>query len=72
MVLGSSVRDNFYRAEGVSSSVSVDDVLSMVNLSHKQHDKAGRLSGGEKRRMEIGRSLTMSPARFFLDEPLPP
>jgi len=66
-----SVKDNLKIAlQGASTRrVSIDAVLEIVGLSDKAEIKAGRLSGGEKRRMEIGRCLTVSPSLLLLDEP---
>jgi lipopolysaccharide export system ATP-binding protein len=43
--------------------------LKKVGLYDMRKNIAGNLSGGEKRRLEIGRSLTLSPKFFLLDEP---
>jgi len=43
--------------------------LKKVGLFEKRKHIAATLSGGEKRRLEIGRSLTLNPKFFLLDEP---
>lgn len=43
--------------------------LKKVGLYEMRKNIAGTLSGGEKRRLEIGRSLTLNPKYFLLDEP---
>lgn len=43
--------------------------LTKVGLLDFQKHIAGTLSGGEKRRLEIGRCLTLNPKFFLLDEP---
>jgi lipopolysaccharide export system ATP-binding protein len=43
--------------------------LKKVGLYEMRKNMAGNLSGGEKRRLEIGRSLTLNPKFFLLDEP---
>lgn len=43
--------------------------LKKVGLYEMRKNIAGNLSGGEKRRLEIGRSLTLKPSFFLLDEP---
>jgi lipopolysaccharide export system ATP-binding protein len=44
-------------------------LLQELNLSHLAKNRAGRLSGGERRRLEITRVLVVSPKVVFFDEP---
>ncbi|OAI48158.1 ABC transporter ATP-binding protein [Planctomycetaceae bacterium SCGC AG-212-F19] len=46
-----------------------DDVLAQFGLSRLRKNNAGRLSGGETRRLEIARCLVCEPLLILLDEP---
>src|SRR5438128_2908330 len=46
-----------------------EQVIEQFGLTHVRNNKAGRCSGGEKRRLEIARCLVCEPNLILLDEP---
>jgi len=48
---------------------SVDETVSLVGLSEKADERVGRLSGGQRRRLDVALALIGDPDLLFLDEP---
>jgi lipopolysaccharide export system ATP-binding protein len=47
----------------------VEELLAQMNLERLRENRAYSLSGGERRRLEIARSLVLQPSFVLLDEP---
>jgi ABC-2 type transport system ATP-binding protein len=48
---------------------SVDEVLAIVGLAEKAGERARKLSGGQRRRLDLALALVGDPDLIFLDEP---
>jgi len=46
-----------------------EDVIALIGLEGKAEERAGRLSGGQQRRLDVGMALVGDPELLFLDEP---
>jgi ABC-2 type transport system ATP-binding protein len=52
-----------------SNPRDVEDVISLVGLTEKADDRARTLSGGQRRRLDVGLGIVGNPEVLFLDEP---
>jgi molybdate transport system ATP-binding protein len=51
-------------------ATNLDDIVDLLGIAELLDRRPGRLSGGEKQRVAIGRALLASPRLLLMDEPL--
>jgi ABC-2 type transport system ATP-binding protein len=77
IVLQSSAIDRFLSVREVVEMYAgyyahprpIDEVIELVGLAGKRHDRVRTLSGGQQRRLDVALGLVGDPDLLFLDEP---
>ncbi|WP_326717547.1 ABC transporter ATP-binding protein [Vagococcus jeotgali] len=65
-----TAKENVELASQVSpKALNIDDVLEMVQLTHRTQNFPAQLSGGEQQRVAIARALAKNPKLLLCDEP---
>ena len=72
--LGEQVLNNFLLWKKIKNQEKAirqkaEEVLEFLNLSHLTNELAGNLSGGQKKLLELGRTMMTEPKVVLLDEP---
>ena len=60
-------RENVVRQEAEMRG-KAEEVISFLNMGHLANELAGNLSGGQKKLLELGRTMMVSPKIVILDE----
>lgn len=67
-LLGAWLAPAQVRAEEQAVRAKADDVIEFLELSHVADELAGNLSGGQKKLLELGRTMMTEAKIVFLDE----
>lgn len=58
-----------YKVPLADQSARIEEVLALVGLTARRHDRVGTYSGGMQRRLALARALLTRPSVVVLDEP---
>ena len=61
-------RPRLVRAEEAAIRAKAEEVLDFLGLDHLAQEQAGNLSGGQKKLLELGRTMMVEAKIVFLDE----
>lgn len=67
-LLGTWLKSNQVRAEEEAVRAKADDVIRFLEIGHVADELAGNLSGGQKKLLELGRTMMTEAKIVFLDE----
>jgi branched-chain amino acid transport system ATP-binding protein len=68
-LFGLFFRPSKVRAEEEKLAEKVSEILNFLKLDHVADHPSGKLSGGQKKLLELGRTLMVQPKMILLDEP---
>jgi branched-chain amino acid transport system ATP-binding protein len=68
-LFGLFFRPGKVRAEEEILADRVSEILEFLKLNHVADEPSGKLSGGQKKLLELGRTLMVEPKLILLDEP---
>ena len=71
--LGESIWNTWFRRRAIAAqereiAERADEVLDFLTIDHLADEKAGNLSGGQKKLLELGRTMMTDARIVFLDE----
>ncbi|MEO0545404.1 MAG: ABC transporter ATP-binding protein [Pseudomonadota bacterium] len=67
-LLNTWIRRGAVRAQEAEIRDRADDVIDFLKLGHLTHEQAGNLSGGQKKLLELGRTMMVDAKVVLLDE----